>query len=225
MSENTFIDIVNESKNINVSELGVAFSENVTIEEWEMFGEQIGRLVNSSQFIIGDWINFGRNRWENREELEKRIAIAEEKTGLDPVSLKCYASIARRIPMENRSVNCSFDMHRSVAKLNSDDQKKWLKVADERNMTTRVLKASIKAGKPITKKEQKSSQPESVHTYDDCVVFVHNIFRWYTRKKNARYFDKLSVEQLVFQRDKLKSVAEIYNEFNSMIREKQKGEN
>lgn len=57
------------------------------------------------------------------------------------------------------------------------------------------------------------------------MVFVHNIFRWYTRKKNAGYFDKLSVEQLVFQRDKLKSVAEIYNEFNSMIREKQKGEN
>ena len=42
MSENTIIDIVNESNNINVSELGVTFSENATIEEWERFGEQIG---------------------------------------------------------------------------------------------------------------------------------------------------------------------------------------
>lgn len=225
MSENTIIDIVNESNNINVSELGVTFSENATIEEWERFGEQIGRVVNSSQFIIGDWLNFGRDKWQNREELQERIEIAEKNTGLDARSLQNYASIARRIPMGNRSANCSFDIHRSVAKLDSDDQRKWLKVADERNMTTRVLKASIKAGKPITKEEQKSAQPESVHTYDDCVVFVHNIFRWYTRKKNAGYFDKLSVEQLVFQRDKLKSVAEIYNEFNSMIREKQKGEN
>ena len=163
MSENTIIDIVNESNNINVSELGVTFSENATIEEWERFGEQIGRVVNSSQFIIGDWLNFGRDKWQNREELQERIEIAEKNTGLDARSLQNYASIARRIPMENRSVNCSFDMHRSVAKLDSDDQRKWLKVADERNMTTRVLKASIKAGKPITKEEQKSAQPESVH--------------------------------------------------------------
>ena len=73
MSENTIIDIVNESNNINVSELGVTFSENATIEEWERFGEQIGRVVNSSQFIIGDWLNFGR-----RKEYRSRRKVASE---------------------------------------------------------------------------------------------------------------------------------------------------
>ncbi len=221
---NTAIDITNQSRNINVTGLGVTFKEGVSIEEWETFGEQIGKLVNASQFIIGDWLNFGRNRWENKEEYQKRVAIAEEKTGLDPVSLKCYASIARRVPLENRSANCSFDMHRSVAKLDSDDQKKWLKVADERNMTTRVLKASIKVGKPIATIEQKKIQSESAHHYDDCVVYVHDIERWYTRKKHMGFFDKLPIDQLVYQRDKLKPIAEIYNEFNAMIREKQKEE-
>ncbi len=221
---NTAIDITNQSRNINVTGLGVTFKEGVSIEEWETFGEQIGKLVNASQFIIGDWLNFGRNRWENKEEYQKRVAIAEEKTGLDPVSLKCYASIARRVPLENRSANCSFDMHRSVAKLDSDDQKKWLKVADERNMTTRVLKASIKVGKPIATVEQKNPQSESAHHYDDCVVYVHDIERWYTRKKHMGFFDKLPIDQLVYQRDKLKPIAEIYNEFNAMIREKQKEE-
>lgn len=222
--QNATIEISNKSLNIQISPMGVKFSESLSIEEWENFGEQIGRVVNASQFIIGDWLNFGRNRWEKKDEFAERIKIATEKTGLDSHTLKCYASLARRVPFENRNTSCSFEQHKIVSKLDSEDQQKWLKVADERNMTTRVLKASIKAGKPITKVEYRNSLPKSSHNYDNCIVFVHNIERWYTRKKNMGYFDKLPIEQLVFERDKLKKIAEIYNEFNAMIREKQKEE-
>ena len=70
------IEIENPAANINVSELGFKFSENVSIEEWEKFGEQIGKLVNSSQFIIGDWLNFGR---ENGTETNSKSAWKSQR--------------------------------------------------------------------------------------------------------------------------------------------------
>ena len=225
MSENTVIEITNSSNNINVSELGVKFSESLTIEEWENFGEQIGRVVNSSQFIIGDWLNFGRGRWENKKEYAERISVAEDKTGLDSVTLKTYASVARRIPFCNRNSHCSFCHHVAVAKLEPEEQSKWLDIADDRDMSVRTLKTSIKVGEPIAAIPRTKTVKTQSHTFDDCSGFVYDIERWYTRKKNAGYFEKLTLEQLTFHRDKLKPVAEIYNEFNAMIREKQKEEN
>lgn len=225
MNENTSIEISNESNNISVSELGVKFSENVTIEEWENFGEQIGRVVNSSQFIIGDWLNFGRNKWD-RAEFQKRVEIAEVKTGLDPDTLRVYSCFARRVPFENRNPKCSFQLHRIVAKLDSEDQSKWLNIAEAKAMTGKRLKASIVAGKPLSVEElapKKSS--ENLHSYDDCLGFVHDIQRWYVRRKEENIFENMNIEELAFERDKLKPVAEIYNEFNAMIREKQKEEN
>ena len=49
--------------------------------------------------------------------------------------------------------------------------------------------------------------------------FVHDIQRWFIRCKERGIFEDMDVEQLAFERDKLKPVAEIYNEFNAMIRE------
>ena len=225
MSENTSIEISNDSSNISVSELGVKFSEGVTIEEWEKFGEQIGRVVNSSQFIIGDWINFGRDKWD-RAEFQKRVEIAEVKTGLDPDTLRVYSCFARRVPFENRNPKCSFQLHRIVAKLDSEEQSKWLNIAEEKAMTGKRLKASIVAGKPLSVEELAPKKAaEHLHSYDDCLGFVHDIQRWYTRQKEASNFENMDVEELVFERDKLKPVAEIYNELNAMIRDKQKEEN
>ena len=39
------------------------------------------------------------------------------------------------------------------------------------------------------------------------------------RNKERGVFDEMDVAQLAFERDKLRPVAEIYNEFNAMIRE------
>ena len=94
-------------------------------------------------------------------------------------------------------------------------------------MTGKRLKASIVAGKPLTVDEftaQKSPTAQS-HNYDDCLGFVHDIQRWFNRNKERGYFDGMDVEQLAFERDKLKPVAEIYNEINGMIREQQKVNN
>ena len=200
---------ITPAKTISVSELGVIFSDDVTIEDWEIFGEQIGRVVNSSQFVIGDWINFGREKWD-REEFKKRVGIAELKTGLEPATLRNYSSIARRVPMECRVKNCSYDIHRTVSNLDAKNQSRWLRIADEKGMTSRRLKASIKAGKPLTV-EEFSTKKEATHSYDDCLVFVHNIERWFSRKNNTGFFDALDHDELSREVDKLQPVVDAYN--------------
>lgn len=152
------IEIENPTANINVSELGVKFSENVSIEEWEKFGEQIGRLVNSSQFIVGDWLNFGREKWD-RNEFKKRVEIAEVKTGLDPDTLKVYACLARRVPFENRNPKCSFQLHRIVAKLEPTEQSKWLNIAEKKAMTGKRLRASIVERRGVRPEEDIRESP------------------------------------------------------------------
>lgn len=219
MNKNTLE--IKPAKTINVSELGVAFSENVTIEDWEQFGEQIGRVVNSSQFIIGDWINFGRDKWD-RSEFKRRIAIAEVKTGLDPATIKSYSCHARKIPFENRNPNCSFELHRAVSKLESKEQKRWLKIADDESMNIGRLKASIKAGKSLSIDEFTKPKKEPTHTYDDCLVFVHNIERWFTRKNNLGYFDSLNENALAREIDKLQPIIDAYNILVEKIQAKQK---
>ena len=204
--------------NIIVSKLGVKFSDSVSIEDWENFGEKIGQIVNSTQFIIGDWLIYGRARWQNRSEYAKRMKIAETNTGLDKITLKCYASVARKIPFENRNLNCSFCHHIAVAKLSPPEQSKWLNIASREKMSVRNLKASIKEGKVVSSKV--NPIPKTLHTFDDCFIFVHGIQRWFFRKRNNGSLEKMSVHNLSFHRDKLKSVVDIYNELNAMIQNK-----
>ncbi len=206
------------SNDIVISNLGAKFPDSISIEDWENFGEQIGRIVNSTQFIIGDWLIFGRERWQNRSEYAKRMKLAEAKTGLDYITLKCYASVARKIPFENRNPSCSFCHHIVVAKLPIAEQSKWLGIASKKKMSVRNLKASIKAGRIINFKPK--SRIKTLHTFDDCFVFIHGIQRWFFRKRNNRSFEKMPTEKLAFHRDKLKSVISIYNELDSMIRKK-----
>ena len=126
------------------------------------------------------------------------------------------------MPFENRNPNCSFQHHRIVAKLEPQEQSKWLDIAEKKAMTGKRLRASIVAGKPLSVEEfaPKKSCSEQPHNYEDCLGFVHDIQRWFNRNKARGYFDDMDIEQLAFERDKLKPVAEIYNEINGMIREK-----
>ena len=94
-------------------------------------------------------------------------------------------------------------------------------VAEKKAMTGKRLKASIVSGKPLSVEEftAKKNPTEQPRNYGDCLGFVHDIQRWFIQSKERGIFDDMDVEQLAFERGKLKPVAEIYNEFNAMIRE------
>ena len=85
-------------------------------------------------------------------------------------------------------------------------------------MSVRNLKASIKAGRIVDFKPKYHTK--TLHTFDDCFVFIHGIQCWFFRKRNNRSFENMPTEKLAFHRDKLKSVISIYNELDSMIRKK-----
>lgn len=130
-------------------------------------------MVNSSQFIIGDWLNFGREKWD-RAGFKKRVDIAEVKTGLDPDTLRVYSCLARRVPFENRNPKCSFQHHRIVAKLEPQEQSKWLNIAEKKAMTGKRLKASIVSGKPLSVEEftAKKNPTEQPHNYGAWALYM-----------------------------------------------------
>ena len=189
-------------KNISTSILGVKFSENCTLEEWERFGVSMGRMLNYSQFVIGDWLNFGRDKWCDKAKYSARIALAVRNTKLDPKTLNNLASVARRIPLENRNPHCSYCNHIAVAKLPHSEQSKWLDIAAKENMTKRRLSSSISAGRIISVDELiKKKEP----AYESFMTHSYAIQRLW----NALDASKLSVLELKSIKTQLKPAYEV----------------
>jgi hypothetical protein len=59
--------------------------------------------------------------------------------------LNRYASVARRVPIENRVASLSWSAHAVVARLPVDQQKRLLQEAERRGWTTDELRAKARA--------------------------------------------------------------------------------
>jgi hypothetical protein len=89
--------------------------------------------------MIGDVINFGNERYE-KGKYEQAIS----QTGRARRTLWNYASVAARIPPEQRQIALSFEHHREIVKLGAGAQiGEVLKEEGEK----------AKRGLPITRKE------------------------------------------------------------------------
>ena len=104
-------DILREHTTMAAGNVGVTLSDDIPLEEalrvldyWTNFHEHVG-------FIIGDIINYGECRWG------EKYTAAMEQTGRAKPTLKTYASVALRIPVEHRQPALGFEHHREILKL------------------------------------------------------------------------------------------------------------
>lgn len=89
------------------------------------------------QWLIGDLIIYGEKVYG------ETYAQAEAVTGLAYQTLANYASICSRIPRSRRRARVKFSTHALVASMSPEDQKKWLKLADENRWTRSQLHDEI----------------------------------------------------------------------------------
>jgi hypothetical protein len=77
-------------------------------EQWAKLGRRLAMLHNASAWALGDWIRYGDVHYQPAQENRYDEAVA--LTGLARQSLKNYASVARRFPLERRRAKLSYGL-------------------------------------------------------------------------------------------------------------------
>jgi hypothetical protein len=127
---------------------GLILAKDLTFEEWDAIGSSFGVALQTAAWCIGDWMVYGERRWGKQllmdgadfdpqtpgrlpsHVFEKALA----STGLDRNTLSHYASVCRRIPMDERRQNLSFGHHRVLAPLPSPKRLEWLALMDSESI-------------------------------------------------------------------------------------------
>jgi len=117
---------------------GLKIDESVTFEEWEELGKALQKAGGAIQFWIGDWIRFGENHWG------EKYAQAIELTGLEYGTLSTDKYVADKVDLSLRNENLTFQHHKEVASLESDQQKILLDMAEKEKLTTRQLRDEVR---------------------------------------------------------------------------------
>ena len=125
-----------------VIENGLFLPPDLEYEKYEALGGMLGALHQMNSFLIGDWLNYGEHTYG------EKYAQAAERVGLSPQTLANYASIAKRVPPNRRRVGVSFSIHAEVAALSPNDQRHWLKVAEEEGLSKMELRDRIRPELP-----------------------------------------------------------------------------
>ena len=116
--------------------------DKVPFDEWEALGEQLRMVQGAVQWAIGDWMNYGD---------EKFGEMAPQAWNIWPEysydQLRKFARVAQYIPLEERRPHISWSMHSEVAPLSKTDRNKWLD-ALEKGLTRADLRLSLNGKVP-----------------------------------------------------------------------------
>jgi len=142
-----------------VTPTGMTISGELSLEEWADIGKNIGRASTAFQLAVGDWLNYGEDRWRGQGELgfvedgtqgtNRTDAAFYEYTcgltGLDRQTLKDYAWVARAVPSSLRKDDLSYQHFKVLAKLPELEQREWVDLATGHGsrVPTRQLAHSI----------------------------------------------------------------------------------
>ena len=194
---------------IAISPLGLQFREDLTFSEWCALASQLGSAVRSMAFVLGDWLVYGEDHFEKQlllpgfEENGPRQRLSAERyeqahaaTGIDRVVLKNYAYVSRKVPMSLRNDVLSWEHHRVVAKLKTDEQKRWLEIActDDERLSARRLRVSIARGEVVP--VEAMGLPVAGRGIANHIPFINRLSAWWTQVGGDDWLKTRTPEQI-----------------------------
>ncbi len=128
---------------IQATPTGLVLAKDLTFQEWSAIGGSFGTALQTAAWCIGDWMVYGERKWGKQLILDgaefdpksgripsEVFDLAIASTCLDRQTLSQYASVCRKIPMEERRINLSFGHHRLLAPLPSAQRLEWMQLLD-----------------------------------------------------------------------------------------------
>lgn len=207
------------NKKITVSRTGLHITGQLSPEEWQQLAKSIGEVATATAFVIGDWLVYGQslfgiNGFPDHKVDEASFVLAADATGLDRATLQTYAYVSRSIPYPMRSERLSWDHHRILAKLPTDDIPAWIEMchAEEdagRRMSVRRLRKSISLGRIATAADMEPDPADK--GIDNHIPFVNRLSTWWRRREAESFLARATSEQRHALKRDLQPVVDIYN--------------
>lgn len=120
-----------------VSGMGLVLPPDLTYDQCESIVAMFGYLHRLSAWAIGDALNYTERVYG------ETYAQAEKTTGLNKGTLMNYAYVASKVPRSRRNPALPFSTHQEVAKLEPEEQKRWLGEAAEKQWTKMELREAM----------------------------------------------------------------------------------
>jgi hypothetical protein len=112
--------------------------QELDADEWAAAGRRIGVVSRSVQWLLGDWISYGNERFGERYARASRI------TGYDPQTLMNMVYVASRFPASRRRENLSWSHHEALAALEPPEQDGWLDQAASHRWSVLDLRGMLR---------------------------------------------------------------------------------
>lgn len=113
-------------------------SQELDANEWASAGRRIGAVGRSVQWLLGDWITYGNERFGERYARASRI------TGYDSQTLMNMVYVASHFAISRRRENLSWSHHEALAALELDEQDEWLDQAEEHRWSVSDLREMLR---------------------------------------------------------------------------------
>lgn len=124
---------------LTATSLDLSSRPDLTYDQLETLVAYFGYVHNTSRWALFDTLRTIEMRHGDL------VAQASELTGLAPSTIENGMSIVNKVPKSRRRAGVHFSMHAEVTKLAPNDQRHWLKVAEDERLTRDELRARIKA--------------------------------------------------------------------------------
>lgn len=125
------------SKAFTIAEDGLDIKSQPTFDEWAGLGHVFALMHKSLAFAIGDWLNYGEDRFG-----EKAAQVIDSRH-FSENTVRVYRWVAKQVPRSRRFPELSFKHHMAVAGLAAPEQKTWLRKASESTLSVSQMKRAM----------------------------------------------------------------------------------
>ena len=184
-----------ESRQLVWSSIGAEFAEGMERKDWKALWREIKEFRGSLNWFVGDWVNFGERKWGSK------YAMAIEITDWEYQHLRNCSYVCANVHLSSREDKLDWTHHAVVAPLEREEQRKWLKLALEKDWSVSELRIAVR-------KAQATRKPSSAR----CLGFVPATWlasgmRWF-RSQRVEHWDPNRRAALASQ---LRPLVELYH--------------
>lgn len=183
-----------------LSRTAAQFRDNLTFAEWQEAGKKLCRVSAACLWWIGDWINYGRNKYG------EKYAAALEIVDYDYQTLRNASWVAGSVELSRRRDNLTWSHHLEVAALKPKEQKKWLEKAEAEKWSVSDLRRAIRQAGADPNAKMNDHTP-----FNSPTNKIREAYNWLTRQPDD--FWTPEIKQL--WKKELEPFAKLYQKISS----------
>lgn len=119
------------------STVSMTIPTDATKDQWLAAGRQLAKMKDHLGFMIGDWVNHGR------EHFPEQLDLLIEEAGFEPSFSMKAARIAEKFPVHVRNSQLSFDHHKAVHMLPPPERLELLQKASVEHWDLKHMREAV----------------------------------------------------------------------------------